>query len=65
MTRQSGPALIWSPFASEAQAIEAAGALFDERLVACANILPPMRSMFVWNGVRGESRETAGSEPGR
>lgn len=25
--------------------------------MACANILPPMRSIYVWNGERGEGRE--------
>ena len=36
-------ALIWSPFADEASAAVAASQLLDEGLVACANILPPMR----------------------
>ena len=50
-------ALIWCPFADEASAEAAARQLLDERLVACANILPPMRSLYVWNGERGEARE--------
>ena len=50
-------ALIWSPFADEASAAEAAGQLLDEGLVACANILPGMRSLYVWRGERGEARE--------
>ncbi len=50
-------ALIWSPFADEASAEAAAGVLLDEGLIACANILPPMRSLYVWRGERGESRE--------
>lgn len=52
-------ALIWSPFADEESAATAAGILLDEGLVACANILPPMRSLFVWQGQRGEQRECA------
>jgi periplasmic divalent cation tolerance protein len=32
-------------------------ALLDERLVACANVLPAMLSLFEWNGERGESNE--------
>jgi periplasmic divalent cation tolerance protein len=50
-------ALIWCPFADEASAAAAAGRLLDEGLVACANILPPMRSLHVWRGERGETRE--------
>jgi len=50
-------ALIWCPFADLASAEAAARQLLDERLVACANILPPMRSLYVWNGERGEAAE--------
>ena len=50
-------ALIWSPFADEASAEAAANQLLDEGLVACANILPPMRSLYVWRGKRGEAAE--------
>ena len=50
-------ALIWSPFADEASAARVAGQLLDERLVACANILPPMRSLYNWQGERGEAAE--------
>jgi periplasmic divalent cation tolerance protein len=31
--------------------------LLDERLIACANILPAMLSMFEWNGTRSEASE--------
>jgi periplasmic divalent cation tolerance protein len=50
-------ALIWCPFASEDAAAAAAGQLLDEGLIACANILPGMRSLYVWQGERGEARE--------
>lgn len=50
-------ALIWCPFADEASAEAAANRLLDEALVACANILPPMRSLHVWRGERRETRE--------
>ena len=53
-----GPALIWCPFGSEESAAAVATTLLDEGLVACANILPPMRSLFVWNGMRDEARES-------
>jgi len=50
-------ALIWCPFADEASAAAAARQLLDERLIACANILPPMRSIYTWQGERGEAAE--------
>lgn len=50
-------ALIWCPFADAASAEAAARQLLDERLIACANILPPMRSLYTWQGERGESFE--------
>ena len=57
MNAAAGPALIWSPFGSEEDAARIAGQLLDEGLVACANILPGIRSLYVWQGERGESRE--------
>jgi periplasmic divalent cation tolerance protein len=50
-------ALIWCPFADEDSAAAAAAQLLDDRLIACANILPPMRSLYLWQGERGEARE--------
>jgi periplasmic divalent cation tolerance protein len=50
-------ALIWCLFASEEAAAAAAGQLLDEGLVACVNILPEMRSLYVWQGQRDEARE--------
>lgn len=50
-------ALIWCPFADEASAAAAADQMLNEGLVACANILPPMRSLYVWRGQRGEASE--------
>lgn len=50
-------ALIWSPFADEESAAAAASQLLDEGLIACANIVPAMRSLFVWQGERSEGRE--------
>ena len=50
-------ALIWSPFASEEDAAGAASQLLDERLIACANLFPGMRSLYRWRGERGEARE--------
>ena len=53
----AGPALVWSPFPDGDSAAAAASALLDERLIACANILPPMRSLYLWRGAREENSE--------
>jgi periplasmic divalent cation tolerance protein len=50
-------ALIWCPFADAESAARVAGQLLDERLIACANILPTMRSLYTWQGKRGEAVE--------
>lgn len=50
-------AAIWCPFADEDAAEHAAGILLDEALVACANIVPGVRSLYRWRGERGEARE--------
>jgi periplasmic divalent cation tolerance protein len=51
------PALIWCPFPDSASAEAAADALLDEGLIACANLLPGMRSRFLWQGQRGAAEE--------
>jgi periplasmic divalent cation tolerance protein len=50
-------ALIWCPFADEDSAAAAARQLIDERLIACANILPPVRSIYTWQGTLNEATE--------
>jgi periplasmic divalent cation tolerance protein len=57
MMEPQGPALIWCPFPDAATAAATAKTLLDERLVACANIMPAMLSLFEWNGERGEASE--------
>lgn len=52
------PALIWCPFASEEEAAAVCSRLLDEGLIACANILPAMRSLYQWQGERGDTAET-------
>ncbi|MDE1918022.1 MAG: divalent-cation tolerance protein CutA [Sphingomonadales bacterium] len=54
---QTVPALIWCPFPDEASARAVADALLDEGLIACANLLPAMVSLYVWQGARHEDRE--------
>ena len=50
-------ALIWCPFPDEEEAATVANRLLDERLVACANLVPMMRSIYEWDGERGDARE--------
>ena len=48
--------VIWTTFADEDSALESASALLDEQLVACANLVPAIRSLYLWRGERGEAR---------
>ncbi|MDE2404303.1 MAG: divalent-cation tolerance protein CutA [Sphingomonadales bacterium] len=50
-------ALVWCPFADEDSAAAVAAALLDEGLVTCANIVPGVRSLFIWRGQREDARE--------
>lgn len=52
-----GPALIWCPFPDAPSAAAVAKLLLDERLIACANIMPTMLALFEWNGLREEASE--------
>ncbi len=51
-------ALVWCPFPDEDSAATVAAALLDENLIACANLLGRMRSIYEWDGSRGEAHET-------
>jgi periplasmic divalent cation tolerance protein len=50
-------ALIWCPFPDRAHAEAVAGQLLDEKLVACANLIDSVASLFVWNDERGSATE--------
>lgn len=58
MSGAQGPALAWCPFPDETSAARVCSVLLDERLIACANMLPNMVSMFIWNDERSKSNET-------
>lgn len=45
-------ALIWCPFPDMDSARQVADALIGERLIACANLLPGVHSLFLWQGER-------------
>jgi len=43
---------------SREEAEKIGSALVDDRLAACVNIIPEVRSLFVWEGKRQDERET-------
>lgn len=57
ITPGTGPALVWCPFPDRESAAAAAKTLLDRGLIACANMLPEMRSLYVWNGEAGDAEE--------
>lgn len=59
MSAAQGPALVWCPFPDEDAAASAAKTLLDEKLIACANIVPAIRSLFEWQGKLEEATEAA------
>jgi periplasmic divalent cation tolerance protein len=51
------PALVWCPFPDGESAADVAQILLYERLIACANIMPGMRSLYIWQGEHGDEIE--------
>ena len=52
-------ALIYTVFATREDARAVASQLLDERLIACANVIGRIESLFEWDGERGEGEEIA------
>lgn len=52
-------ALIYTSLSDVQTARTIAGLLLDEKLIACANILGSVESVFIWKGNRESSQETA------
>ena len=50
-------ALVWCPCENREEARRLAHALVSENLVACANIIGPVLSVFAWEGAVEESEE--------
>lgn len=50
---------VYATFPCEEEAVRIAGALVDERLAACANILGACRSLYRWQGAVEEAVEVA------
>jgi len=48
--------IVFTTFANEADAARVARTLVEERLIACANLLPGARSIYRWqDGIKDES----------
>jgi periplasmic divalent cation tolerance protein len=59
---QTGPGdvvVVYSTYPNETVAETIASGLLDLHLVACANILPPMTSIYRWNNARERDTEVA------
>ncbi len=52
-------ALVWCPFPDAESARTIAGTLLEEKLIACANILPAIESVFEWQGEVSSETESA------
>ena len=55
--QQTGAAMIWCPFPDTTAAGDAAETLLKEKLIACANIVPMIESVFEWEGAISRSQE--------
>lgn len=51
--------LVYVTASSRDEALAIARAVVGERLAACANVLPPITSVFRWDGAAQEETETA------
>lgn len=53
----NGVALIWCPCPDQESARRIAGQLLADGLIACANILPQVESLFLWEGKADSAQE--------
>jgi len=58
MREDTFPALVWCPFPDGETAEIVAGLLIDEGLIACANMIGQIVSVFAWQGKRERTTET-------
>ena len=56
---QPAAALVWCPFPDRDSARDAARQLLDEKLIACANLIPNVESVFLWEGEVNSGEEVA------
>lgn len=53
------PLLVYTTFPDAASALDIGEALVRERLIACINVLPGMRSVYAWRGTVERADEVA------
>ena len=58
MTIEAKAALVWCPFPDAECARTIAGSLLEEKLIACANIMPAIESVFTWKGAVSSETES-------
>ena len=51
--------LLYTTFSTEEDALRVSQKLLENRLVACMNLLGPIRSFYFWEGQLAESQEVA------
>jgi periplasmic divalent cation tolerance protein len=51
------PIVVLVTCSSEEEALKIAGALVEERLAACANLIAPVRSIYRWEGKIWDEKE--------
>ena len=56
---QDAAALVWSTFADRESAQSVAKQFLDEKLIACANMLPETHALFEWDGAIDNAIEVA------
>lgn len=56
-TSASSVSIVLTTLGADADAAAIAHTLIEERLAACVNILPPMTSIYRWQGKVGQDRE--------
>ena len=54
------PVLVYTTFPDEATALAVGEALVAEKLAACVNIIPGMRSVYAWRGAVERADEVVG-----
>ncbi len=50
---------VYSTYPNQDEAKAAARLAVEEKLAACVNIYPPMKSLYLWDGKREETNEVA------
>ena len=54
------PVLVYTTFPDEATALAIGEALVSEKLAACVNVIPGMRSVYAWKGAVERADEVVG-----